>query len=231
MTSASTLVRQAKKAKTKAEAKALRAKAALMRRTARKAKEARKADGMKVATQALLNAVQSSQINASRSNQDNADDGRNMDKGTFNLVPIGYRTASEAMEARLEEDAAHPFVSMGRAEVLMKLARKKSINPETFHNELVRLAALHRLEAKQEASTLYMEHLKRARETNDINVVCAFIASVEGVMRANGGSLSPSIVVAGYTVARVLEALKAAGYSESGLKSMSRQALEARTTR
>jgi hypothetical protein len=218
MTSASTLIRHANRTKNPALAKRLRAQAAKLRREAREAKKPGPNKGLlkdgasdpnvKMPPPNKLNHAQQSAANA---------------LGQQRFAPI-----AEQGWAPMPPD---PIVSKDAAENLMKVARHKNTSPEAFQSELLRIAANAKYEAKKEAQDEHRKAIIRNNEQHHINAVCAFIAELEGLSRENGGPMPQAVVLSGYTVARVIDALKKAGYSAEGLASMSRGALEARLNR
>ena len=62
----------------------------------------------------------------------------------------------------------------------------------------------------------YRQQMIDASKIAHINVICAFIADMEGTSALNGGVLPPSIMVSGYAVARIIEVLRQAGYDTEG---------------
>lgn len=213
MTSASTLIRKAAKAKTKAEAKRLRAQAAKLRREARE-----RAKGVS-ATTAI-----GADPNANRIGRQHASiigGPVNVENSAQNAVFPGERAMSMA-----------PFDPMvERAESLLKLARHKATTADTIRHELNRIANNAAHDVRKETDQRHMDQMKRIHEQNAINVVCAFMAECEGMATENKGPLPKTIVVSGFTMARVIDALTKAGYSADGLKSMSRFAADQRMTR
>ena len=213
MTSASTLIRRAAKAKP-AQAKKLRAEAAKLRRAAR----ARKKPGPNPATTAI-----GADPKANRAaNALGTQGGLRGDNSTD--MNFAQRSAAQGWQPA-------PLVSTERAEALMKLARHKGTDVGNIHHELCRIAANAGHEARQEADQRHIETLKHIHEANAINVVCAFVATANAMAKANRGPMPETVIVSGFQLARVVDALEKAGYSADGLKSMSRGALEARLNR
>ena len=58
--------------------------------------------------------------------------------------------------------------------------------------------------------------IRQQSETHSMNVVCAFIAEMNGIAALNRGPLPRALMVSGYTLARVCDALRQAGYTEDG---------------
>jgi hypothetical protein len=82
--------------------------------------------------------------------------------------------------------------------------------------ELNKLYRVAKYQGEKAADQRHTEQLKRIHEANAINVVCALLAEMEEAARANGGPLPTIVTVAGYTMARVIDALHRAGYSSKG---------------
>lgn len=213
MTSASTLIRRAAKAKTAAEGAKLRAQAAKLRREAR---DRVKHGDPKVrmpppnpATEPLL--VTQARLHG----KDTAMHFEHSAEQGWTPMPTE------------PEPLVHPI----HAEDILKTARRKDATPELIHQALLRIGNDVRSKTKREDEIKRIEDAKRLNEINAINVVCAFVAAAEGWAKANGGPMPKTAIIAGYTLARVVDALHNAGYTADGLKSMSRGALEARLNR
>lgn len=230
MTSASTLIRKAAKAKP-AEAKRLRAQAAKLRREAREAKKPGPNLGIQ-ANRPARGAIIGGDPNVKMPPPNHAK----------NALYVGREAANDGQDTtmRFEHSAEHgwrtpvppePLVHMIHAEGLLKQARRKDATAEQIHETLIQIGRGVQYKARAEADVRHIEALKQVHEANAINVVCAFVAAAEGWARSNGGPMPATAVIAGHTLARVVDALKNAGYSADGLKSMSRFAADARLTR
>lgn len=232
MTSASTLIRRAGKAKTKAEATRLRAQAAKLRREARNEKrwERVPATGVGEDPKVRMPPPNKPRPMTGLPNKNKIlkglEQALNQARGDKQAMHFEHRAEQGWTPVQPE-----PLVSLDRAEALMKLARSKNTEAVVLQSELCRMAANAQYEAKQEAQEAHRKALIHNNEQHHINVVCAFVAAAEGLALSNGGPMPATAVIAGYTLARVVDALQKAGYSADGLKSMSRGALEARLNR
>ena len=83
--------------------------------------------------------------------------------------------------------------------------------------------------AIKEIENKYRQQMIDASKINHINVVCAFIADMEGTASLNGGALPPSVMVSGYTVARIIDVLRQAGYDTEGKRGDDRGSISKNT--
>lgn len=222
MTSPSTLARKAAKTKNPVEAKKLRVKAALLRRQAR----AKAAQGR--------NVIQS--LHEKRQASFKQRQAVPRDQNTTGLLPAGRNKIYPGFKAELIKNAkaevaqspvhfAHnpttgwapvdPVAVL--AENLRKLARGKSEQQAAEFGIALRAKLVDaKVTGKKEAEEANLATLKTVYETNRINVVCAFLSEMEGLASIGNGPLPKVVMVSGFTLARVIDALRDAGYSSEG---------------
>jgi hypothetical protein len=198
MTSPSTLIRQAKQTPNPARAKKLRAQAAKLRREIRAAAK-KKAKTKKA----------------------------KVDHPVKQAGPI----TGAGMTAFYDKDAGCIVLSddvakLQRNNRLRDMA--KNTKSDMFDAEIQRLADDATYKARQEAEAAHTNALRTIYEINSINVVSAFLAEIEGVNALNKGSLPPSVMVSGFTLARIVAALRNAGYTTEGKGSVNRLSLTRR---
>jgi hypothetical protein len=111
------------------------------------------------------------------------------------------------------------LIAQSRAEEITKLARSKGGAKEEIVKRLACWGRIAEVEARKEAEVANMDSIKMLTKQMHINVVASFLAQVNGMAAANRGPLPRSMVVSGYTLARVVDALNQAGYTEDGFKS------------
>ena len=216
--SASTLVRRASKTKDKAAAKRLRAMAAKVRREAR-AKKARgnvagkadRADGA-LAVQSIARVRVRSMADEIAEQQNDGPMVMHHDAaGGWNEIGQSGRYISDEQIDRLR----------GAAKVKPKKMESGHI-VDGFAIGLRASLLEAQISGKSEAEKEALRRIKANLEAQSINVVCAFVAEMNGIAALNRGPLPPSVMVSGYTLARVLDALKQAGYTENGKEGMKR---------
>ncbi len=188
MTSPSTLIRQAKATKDPKKRKALRAQAAKLRRDIRNAKNKKKAPSFRRSDFRFVGdgPIQPGAMVA-----------------THDAVK-GWSVEEQALVNRSVIPA--PLIAPERIKELRKLAFKRK--GDGFEIGLRGLF----VDADKRAT----ERLKGQQELHRINVVSGFMARVQAVEKLNGGPLPPFMAIDGYTVARVYDALRDAGYSVDG---------------
>jgi hypothetical protein len=201
MTSPSTLIRRARKAKNPAESKRLRAQAAKMRRELRAKKvKPKKAKAKK--PKKVTNPVAA------------MDNTWSMVKNNLNEILYGDNAKVGAKLGQQATDSSiNPWLD-SRSDQLVKAAKKGDGN--TFDAILSDMMRGARMNALQEAEREHTEVLKALHEANSIKVVSAFIAEIEGIKALNRGVLSPTIMVSSFTINRVVAALRDNGYTEFG---------------
>ena len=83
-----------------------------------------------------------------------------------------------------------------------------------------------RLEHLDEVRRLREKHndeLRTMSEIAHINVLCAFIADMEGNQSLYGGALPSSVMVSGMTIARIIAQLREDGFSTEGRRGVDRK--------
>lgn len=190
--SASTLARQAAKTTNKAEAKRLRAKAAKLRREERKAKKPRPAEkimcGLKQAVQHAENRI------GAELNQAIYGDGRTA--ASVDHAPLVSKPWYE------NEDTIAD---------LMKMAKK----PDEFRRRLESVTSAARTEARAVAQKEGMEAVSENSKAWQISIVSAFLAKCETLEQVHRG-MPKTAVIDGLTLARIVDALRDAGYTSEG---------------
>lgn len=216
--SASTLVRRASKTKDQKVAKRLRSLAAKARREERAkkvrgvtkasfdkhvaafAREDRKREERRAANKAALSG------------------GQTVGNGNGGGAIVAEQSTDK--EWRLQPPVPH--VGDGEMDLLRMLAKKKSDPHGEFPHEIRMMVNRNRAEASRIALQGSGEAAQRQMEAQRINVVCAFLAEMEGVAALNKGPLPRCVMIAGYTLARVVDALRQAGYTAEGKEGMKR---------
>lgn len=220
MTSPSTLIRRARKAKNPAQAKRLRNQAARLRREQR-GKSAKKSDtaakaairkrsGGKPDALAGILGINRSDNPAWRVRQD----GDNM--------VASYGVAEVAGEAKAE-----PIISGEEIERVRALAKAKHVpnEPDSFAIAMRANLVDAKVRGKRDAEEAHVSLLRTVHEVNALNVVCAFVAEIEGIQALHRGTLPPTLMLSGYTVARVYSALRDAGYTSEGKGGVRRESI------
>lgn len=118
--------------------------------------------------------------------------------------------------------APTPTVSDTDIASLRKAAFSKKY-PQRFSLALIGLINGGKIQGRSEmmdrvkaTEALHVERLKLMQEAHAINVVSAFMARVDAAQKLNKGPLPAHVVLDGYTVARVYDALRDAGYTTEG---------------
>lgn len=105
------------------------------------------------------------------------------------------------------------------AERIIKLARSKSGTVALdVQAELAQLARIAKFEGQKESDERSLANLRSVNEGHAINVVSSFLSVVEGIGKANGGPLPRSVMMSGFVIARVADALRKSGYTEDGFR-------------
>lgn len=207
--SASTLVRRAAKEKNPKKAKALRARAAKMRSDARKTKKEDWIDTN----------IAKARLNPNRTIK--------------SIAREAYQSGQAVgVEAKDTAFVTPPIIDPAEIERLRGLAKKK-VNTAfdgdgdkyTFDGFGInlRLALVNaRVDGERKAEAAGVERMHTQIEAQHINVVCAFLAEMSGIAALNRGPMPRAVMVSGYTVARILDALRKAGYTEDGKEGMKR---------
>ena len=84
------------------------------------------------------------------------------------------------------------------------------------------MASQNRYLGKEGAERSAADRIKVMHEAQQINVVCAFLAEMNAIATLNTGPLPRAVMIAGYTLARVVDALRQAGYTEDGKEGIKR---------
>jgi hypothetical protein len=206
MTSASTLARRARAEKNPKKAKALRARAAEMRREARKRpatpvhsprKSKTTSRIMKGLKQALEHAT-------------------NVDA---NPLHIGWEVAKDAEgypEIR-QTPPGHGEIVGGKlakiTEDIAKLARKKG-GLDEIQNQLAQMERIARFEGARDADIRHAKERVCARQEMRDRIVCAFLATVDSADKQHA---FPQVwTISGVTVREIVDALYANGYTPQG---------------
>jgi hypothetical protein len=215
MTSASTLARKAAKSKNPAVAKRLRSQAARLRREARaKSKKVVRTRRVEPYTsmRETFEARARSAETAKALNDAIYGDGRT----ELSRSPV----SDPATDGEARWQVVPSIIQGYEVDRLRTLARiKRKADDETTDPFEIGLRAKlvdAKVAGKKEAEQANTALLKQVHEVNRINVVSAFIAELEGVAAANGGTIPKTLVVSGYTLARVLDALRDAGHTTEG---------------
>lgn len=187
--SASTLARRAQAAKNPKEAKRLRAEAAKMRREER---EAKKFQG---STIAALDHPKG--INRNRA--------ASVDSMPLTLANAEQPGHGEIVGGRL----AH------RADVIAKMARQKG-GVDAIQQILSTIEDQARYEGGRAAEDRVQKVAQVSNEQWRKNIVTGFMARMQGLEQMSRNGLPDVVIIDGVTLARVVDALAAAGYSASG---------------
>ena len=194
MTSPSTLIRKAASAKSPREAKKLRAQAAKLRREIRalKTSSGKPANNRPIARRPrTLRQIATSPVT------------ERVVMGSHDNV--GGWAARDVTEI-IEQD---------QIERLRKHARNRK-HKDSFDIGVRSAVMTGVSRGRTEVAEQTREKLRAVYDANRIAVVSGFISEMNAVAKATGGPLPPTTIVSGYTLARVLEALREAGYTESG---------------
>jgi hypothetical protein len=187
MTSASTLSRRARAEKNPTKAKKLRAKAAALRRKAR-----------------MEHAIKTGQHSGI----------------VVGLNPIHMErdeAANDSNAARAASVDHLPLVRKPWYETEEQIAELlgKAKKPEEFKRELANMLASSRFDGRTKALQERDGEAAEINKTWRINIVAAFIAKAEAMEKMHRG-LPRTIVVDGMTAARIVDALRDAGYTAEG---------------
>jgi hypothetical protein len=82
---------------------------------------------------------------------------------------------------------------------------------------------LEHLDKVRELEAKHRDELKIMADIAHINVICAFIADMEGNQSLYGGALPASVMVSGMTIARIVAELREHGYSTEGKRGIDRK--------
>jgi len=200
-----TLRRQADQAPTSAQAAALVKEANRLRRAKRaKTKAAAKA-GPKKRTRKIKAAAQ---------------EYTNKAKDALNQTLFGNAAAPAAQtQGWSPAPTNEQMIVRNRAEEIATLARSKGGGYEEIVRRFEcwnRIAELNGRKEGEESNAAVVANLIKQQ---NINVVAGFLATINGAAAANRGPLPRSMVISGYVLARVVDALTQAGYTEDGFKS------------
>jgi len=195
--SASTLARRAAKTKNKAEAKRLRAESARLRREERGAKKPRPAAKQPIED---FEKALAAEINQAMFG-DNA--------ASVDSMPLMPGAEQPGRGEIVGGYLAH------KANELAKIARKKG-GVDAIQAQLRMLEAEARHQAACDANARVQKVAQEANERWRENIVTGFMARMAGLERMHRNGLPDAIVVDGVTLARVCDALAAAGYSATG---------------
>lgn len=198
MTSPSTLIRKAAKAKSARTAERLRAEAAKLRRDLRAEAKAKHP----LPPRAKAKAKELTDKIRSRINEVAT---RTLDMQPQSEVSGGWRPVQDP----------NPYLDPDDLERLRHYAREKK-RPQDFEIAIRGRLVDSYKSAERKAADETREKLKAMADANRIAVVAAFIATVEAQAARQGGELNPVLNISGYTIARVVEALRLAGYTENG---------------
>lgn len=100
------------------------------------------------------------------------------------------------------------------AEELATLARKKGGKDE-IQSRLMMATATAAYEGERAADKRHMQAVRAIHEANTDKVVCAALAVFECDPRFRNG-FDPAVMLSGYTLARIVDALNRAGYTAQG---------------
>lgn len=231
MTSASTLIRRARKAKSPREAKRLRTMAAKLRRAARDKAASKKAPAKRSTKSKKKPAKRRTRAKVSIAN------------GLKEAIMRGesgdwkVRREGNKLLATLQGGDTQGLATTGVAGLIdgdgiemMRALAQHEYKPGEIDQFAIGLRA-RLVDAKvtggRQADEINTNLLKTVHEVNRINVVSAFMAEMDGVQKLNGGPLPPSMMVSGYTLARVYDALRDAGYTTEGKSGVNRGSLQA----
>ena len=220
MTSPSTLIRRAAKAKSPRHAAKLRAQAAKLRREIRSAaKHVVKVSRKKKRKPSKIERALTEAINMTH------------DKvlGWRAVGPeetIGNQAINRLRPESEVAPKAPPPPLLEDAELLRlrKLARGRSTNVNdsfaiAVRSNMADAVVRGRKEMHEEVKRtedIALESVKSNNEAHAIAVVSGFIAIVKHAGKYMGGPLPPTMTFTGHTVSKVYDALRAAGYTEEG---------------
>ena len=205
MVSPSTLIRQARATKNPKKRLALRKEAAALRRRIRhKAKKVRK-PRVEVNVKFLDNPTASQAIAEAQGPQSG--------QGVVFQGTLG--SYSNELTQSAPKYIEPPLVSTETVERLRHMARNRKY-PESFEIALRSLVVDGKVTGRKEAEQRHIDHVKQIAEVHAINTVCGFMAIVKDHESRNKGPLPPSVTLSGYTVAKIYDALRDAGYTENG---------------
>lgn len=191
--SSSTMFRKAQKAKTKKEANRLRRIANSLRKLERSKKLIAKSTKL---------ARESVQGNAAGS------------VGAQSQTLVMHHNAAGGWKEIGHDDG---LISTEELERLRSKAQERTNEKVDGFGISVRAALIGaRIFGRKQETVDHAKRLETLMEVQNINVVSAFIAEMNGIAAMNRGPLPPVIMVSGYTLARVLDALRRAGYTENG---------------
>lgn len=243
MTSPSTLIRKAAKATNPRTAKRLRNEAAKLRRAIRATKA-------KTATKSKKLPAKKA---AKKPKKSSAADIRPLPPGPYvdpqvhtsvggvnrdrrgNIIDIDRDRQAEIAAARGMMDASmqaetFPLITGDKIERLRAIAATPQDpgEPDAFAIALRASLVDAKVKGRREVEDQHVQTLKTVHEVNSINVVSAFCAEIEAIQKLNGGPLPPSLMLSGYTVARVYSALRDAGYTADGKSGVNRATIGTR---
>lgn len=205
MSSPSTLVRLAKKAADRGHlnaAKRLREQAAQMRRDLRAKKKAPKKARKKAPAKKLSRKDRKVVADLIKS------------RGAVHALP-GNGNNPDLMQRGLQEVHAE---GGAKAATITDVAEKLVANKNGEHFAIELRAALidARIQGENKSAAIYGPQIENITEAHRISIVSSFMAIVEAMERENKG-LPATITMSGYTIAKVYDALRKAGYTRDGL--------------
>lgn len=214
MTSPSTLIRKARKAKTRAEAVRLRAQAAKLRRETRRLAKAAKTTPQLARAAGDPNVKSRHQIYPAF--KEALLNGGTVSPNGGGTVILSVGSEEQGVQAKSPVDEA--------VDDIFRVTRDKKLNNSalpviTVRRHLVEAKARGREEADKDAR----RRADMAREMTKVAVVSGFIAHANLMAKINGGPMPQVVTMNGFTLARVLDALSDAGWSEDGKTSMGRR--------
>lgn len=190
MTSPSTLIRKAAKTKNKVLARKLRAEAAQLRRDIRAAHRPAWVPARIPPRPPIQNSIE-----------------RTIDG-------IAEAAQRGAIAGAGQDTAEQPLISESEIQHLHKLAHPRK-NLQEFETALRAQIIDAKTRGRRSADDETARRLQSIYEINRINVVSALLCEVAHVER-HGKPLPKTWILSGYTLARVVEALREAGYTEEG---------------
>lgn len=111
------------------------------------------------------------------------------------------------------------LLAQSRAEEITKLARSKTGTQDEISRRLACWNRIAELNGRKDAEESHAAVVQNLLKQQGINTVASFLCAANGAAKANGGPLPRSMVVSGYVLAKVVDALTQAGYTEDGFKS------------
>lgn len=134
--------------------------------------------------------------------------------GANEAVPAGMsqEMAAVSRDERRAKEKAEQLAIHVRA--ILVEARKKKQNPEKAITERIRNMigiAVH--EASEQEAKVNRERSRNQRNAHTAQVVRSFLASMESYEMHHVGGIPPVVTMSGYTIARIIDALHAAGWS------------------